>query len=75
MKNPHTNQVEFFIARALPFGASASVHGSNRAAMALNYLLHENVGAPCTHYFDDFTLIMPESTSEATDQLIGDFPK
>jgi ABC-type transporter lipoprotein component MlaA len=67
--------MEFFIARALPFGAAASVHGFNRAALALNYLLRENVGAPCTHYFDDYTLIVPKSIGEAAGQLTGDFLK
>ena len=53
IKNPETNQAESCLARGLPFEAAASVHGSRRAAMALNFLLHENVGVPCSHYFDD----------------------
>ena len=72
MKNLQSNLIEFFIARALPFGASGSVHGTNRAAMALKQLVHENVGTPCTHYFDVFTIIVPGSSSETADQMTGE---
>ena len=44
VKMPTTEEVEFFIARALPFGAKSSVHGFNRASRALNYLQHEYAG-------------------------------
>ena len=73
IKNPDAGAVEFFFARALPFGATAAVHGFNRAAMALNHLLHENVGVPCTHYFDDFTVIVPETIGAASDEFTGKF--
>ena len=35
MKNPESGAVEFFELHELPFGASAAVHGFNRAAMEL----------------------------------------
>ena len=44
LKNPSSHRAELFIARSLPFGATASVHGHNKAAMALHFLLHENAG-------------------------------
>ena len=43
--------------------------------MALNYLINENASTTCTHYFDDFTIIIPKVISEAADQLTGEFLK
>ena len=43
--------------------------------MALNFLLHEHVGVPCTHYFDDYTIVMPELSGQAADDLTGQFLK
>ena len=43
--------------------------------MALNYLMHENVGNPCTHYFDDYTIIVPEILGNQADELTGQFLK
>ena len=43
--------------------------------MALNFLLHENVGVPCSHYFDDFTVIVPETLGGIADELTGQFFK
>ena len=51
------------------------LYGFNRAAMALNYLMHENVGIPCTHYFDDYTIIVPEALGSSADELTGRFLK
>ena len=73
LRCPGAGLPELFMARALPFGAFTSVHGFNRAAMPLNHLLHESVGQPCAHYFDDFTIIFPEGISEAADQMAGGF--
>ena len=41
--------------------------------MALKYLMHENVGIPCTHYFDDYTIIVPEVLGNPADELTGQF--
>ncbi len=73
LKNPDSGKVEFFLATALPFGASAAVHGFNRAAMAINHMVHEYVGVPCTHYFDDFTVIVPETVAAAATELTEKF--
>jgi len=73
LKNPESGEVEFFFAKALPFGATAAVHGFNRAAMALNHLVHAFVGIPCTHYFDDFTIVVPEIISSTVDTLARRF--
>ena len=73
LKEPDTGEVKFFIARALPFGASAAVHGFNRAAMALNHLVHEYIGVPCTHYFDDFTIIVPKVLASTVDLMTKRF--
>ncbi len=59
LKNPTTGEVEYFEANALPFGASAAVHGFNRAVSALEHILQEIFVIPCAHYFDDFIFIMP----------------
>ena len=34
-----------------------------------------HAGISCTHYFDDFIIIVPESISEAADQMAGEFIK
>jgi len=65
VKNPLTESVEYFELHALPFGASAAVHGFNRAAMAIEHILTKVFGIPCAHYFDDFTFVAPE-------EIIGD---
>ena len=41
--------------------------------MALNHLVHEYVGVPCTHYFDDFTVIVPETLASTVDLLTKRF--
>ena len=43
--------------------------------MALNFLLHENVGVPCTHDFGDCTITTPEARGQAADELTGKFLK
>ncbi len=73
LKDPTTEAVEFFLVTALPFGATAAVHGFNRAAMALNHLAHHYAGIPCSHYFDDFTVIAPEELAEEIDGLAKQF--
>ena len=60
LQNPFAGKGEYFEALALPFGSSAAVHGFNRAVVALNVLLHEGLGVPCIHHFDDFTTIAPD---------------
>ena len=72
-QNPDTGKAEFFEANALPFGASAAVHGFHRAAMALEHLLHETMGVPSTHYFDDFTLLAPMGLGETLSDIAKEF--
>ena len=64
IKNPHSELVEYFEMHALPFGASAAVHGFNRAAMALEHVVTKLFGIPTTHYFDDYTLVMPKAIQD-----------
>ena len=75
IKDPDSNEVKFFELHALPFGATAAVHGFNRAARAIEHLLNTLLGIPCTHYFDDFTIIAPESLmpifEEITKELLS----
>ena len=73
LRCPSDGLVKFFFARSLPFGAVAAVHGFNRAAMALNYLVHGFVGVPCTHYFDDFTIVVPQILGAEVDILTKKF--
>ena len=37
--------------------------------------VRKHVGPPCTHYFGDFTLVMPEGIGEASDHPAGNFLK
>lgn len=68
-QNPESNEPAFFIATALPFGASGSVHGFNCLASAINSLAHKECGLPICNYFDDFTLIFPEAVAREGDKL------
>ena len=72
LKNPDTGHVEFFEMHALPFGASAAVHGFNRAAMAIEHILVKIFGLPCTHYFDDFTFVMPSVIADFITEALRD---
>jgi len=73
LKNPDTGAIEFYQATALPFGASAAVHGFNRAASAVNFLLHSELGTPVTNYFDDFSVILPEELAGVADDVAKEF--
>ena len=64
VKNPADGKIEFYIARALPFGAKASVHGFNRASRAVNYLVHDYAGVTTGTHFDDFPMIAPKQLSK-----------
>ena len=61
VKDPQTLKVIYFIANALPFGHRGSVPGFNRAAKALNHILHEDAGSSLSNYVDDFTLVGPKA--------------
>ena len=63
LRHPTETKVEFFFARALPFGAKAAVHGFNRASRAINYLVHAYGGVTTGTYFDDFPMVAPEQVS------------
>jgi hypothetical protein len=61
VKDPQSLKVIYFIANALPFGHRGSVPGFNRAAKALNHILHEDAGSSPSNYVDDFTLVGPKA--------------
>ena len=46
--NPKIGLPEFFEVCALPFGATAAVHGFKRVATALEAILVQEFGIPCT---------------------------
>ena len=72
MKDPDTEKVMFFELHALPFGASAAVHGFNRAPMALEHILGSVFGIPCTHYFGDLTFIGPDNIMSSLMEIAKD---
>ena len=37
--------------------------------MAIDHVLHQYVGVQCTHYLDDFTVIVPEQAAKAVTDL------
>ena len=63
-------RLEYFEMACLPFGASAAVHGFNRVAQAIESILKTQFGIPCTHYFDDFTFVLPRAFGEAAIQEV-----
>ena len=69
LKDPESNEPTYFVATALPFGASESVHGFNRLAAALNFLAHKECGLPICKYFDDYTLILSAAVALEGDKL------
>ena len=75
MADPVSGKPVFFSSQALPFGAASAVHSFNRAAAALNHLLHRYLGLPCTNYFDDFTFIAPTAIAETIEDLASRFFK
>ena len=63
LRHPNQEKVEFFFAKAFPFGAKAAVHGFNRASRAMNILVHAYGGVTTGTYFDDFPMVAPEQLS------------
>ena len=54
----------------MPFGATAAVHGFNRVAIALETIITKIFGIPCTHYFDDFTFIVPSTLGQELIEIV-----
>ena len=52
--SPVSNGVEWFCLTALPFGATGSVYGFNRASLALRALCIRLLGLAATSFVDDF---------------------
>ncbi len=63
-------RLEYFEMACLPFGASATVHGFNRVAQAIESILKTQLGMPFTHYFDVFTFVLPRAFGEAANQEV-----
>ena len=70
--NTDSGKAEFYEMHALPFGASSAVHHFNRASEALEAVLQHIFGVPCSHYFDDFTFLLPESLATQALELVKD---
>ena len=47
---PRAGETKYFVLNALPFGASADVFSFNRAARALNFLIHSEAGCAATNF-------------------------
>ena len=62
---PRQGKTQYYVLNALAFGASADVLHFNRAARALNYLVHEKAGSTVTNFFDDFVCIAPSVVVDA----------
>jgi hypothetical protein len=63
--HPETGQLQYFVHKALPFGASASVYAYNRVAQALTFLAMKIFGVPVQNFFDDFWCAEPNETAES----------
>ena len=70
LKNPESGRAEFFKVCAMPFGATAAVHASHRLAIALETIVTKIFGIPCTHYFDDFTFIVPSTLGQELIEIV-----
>ena len=62
--------IAYFLARALPFGASGSVFGFNRAARAFQKCIVGLLGLPILNYFDDYPIILPKGVAAVADDAI-----
>ena len=49
---------------------TAAVHGFNRVAIALETITAKIFGIPCTHYFDDFTFIVPSTLGQELIEIV-----
>ena len=54
----------------MPFGATAAAHGFNSVAMAVETIITKIFGIPCTHYFDDFTFIVPSTLGQDLIEIV-----
>jgi hypothetical protein len=52
--HPDTGRQVFYVHRALPFGATASVYGYNRLSRAVVHIARVLLHLPVDSYFDDF---------------------
>ncbi|CAE7739197.1 unnamed protein product [Symbiodinium sp. CCMP2592] len=65
--DPNEDEVKFFEAVALPFGAVSSVTGFNHAARALKLILSRLLWLVNTSYYDDFTQLDFEALAESSE--------
>ena len=68
-------EVEYFVARVLPFDACGSVLGFNRAALALRACVLRLLRIPCLSYFDDYPVVTEDSLACTTDWAFKEFFK
>ena len=67
------DEVEFFVSRALPFGAVGSVVGFNRAAVAFRACIARIMLIPILSYFDDYPCIVPDRVASLVDIAVKAF--
>ena len=73
VKNLAIGKAEFFETTVLPSGATAPLQCFNRIANVLDHSLHHLFGIPCSNYFDDFTIVVPEALAEGVEEIILEF--
>ena len=61
--NPTSGQVDYFVSRALLFGATSSVYAFNRAARAIWFLASKCFSLVCGQFYDDFPCVEPKASS------------
>ena len=63
----------YYIPAALPFGATASVIGFNRASRALACILSEIFDISLSNHFDDYPIVETEALAEDAGQTLAAF--
>ena len=60
---------QYYLARSLPFGASASVFGFNKIALAILHILVVKFLALATDFYDDYTLLEFQPGASLLDKI------
>jgi hypothetical protein len=68
--NPYLDTKELFVAFSLMFGATGSVYGFNRAALAARKILIKLFSLPLTSFFDDYVQVEFEVLADSADATI-----
>ena len=71
--NPASGQLEYYVSKVLPFGATGAVMGFNRVARALRDMMQKILYLPVVNYFDDFPHVDMEASACKSQVVMEEF--